>query len=220
MRARRVAPARAHGERVLADRDRDAERRAQLPRRGPARCRTGPRPRAGSPQAAIQFAESLTSPSARTSAAAMFVIASPTAMRPEAGASSSAMAGRSPSAIASPVAPARPEVVTATSLTGTCQGPTSGSRLIMPPTLRSPIVTRKPLSATAGRRSRRVKGFARLDARRRRSRRRGAGGARHSSACAADGPSRSAIGMSTTRSPVFASSTTSRPSPAASPITA
>ncbi len=110
---------------------------------------------AGSPQAAIQFAESLMSPSARTSAAAMFVIASPTAMRPEAGASSSAMAGRSPSAIASPVAPEKPEVVTATSLTGTCHGPTSGSRLIIPPTLRSPIVTRKPLSAIAGsRRSR------------------------------------------------------------------
>ena len=43
--------------------------------------------------------------------------------------------------------------VTAQSATGTCQGPTIGSRWLKPPTLRSPIVIRKRLLATVGCRS-------------------------------------------------------------------
>ena len=142
----------------------------------------------GSPQAAIQFAESLTSPSARTSAAAMLVIASPTAMRPDAGASRSAMAGRSPSAIASPVAPERPEVVTATSLTGTCQGPTSGSRLIMPPDAAIADRDQEALVRDGRQAQQALEGVAKLPRTRRRSRRRADGGARRSSASAADDP--------------------------------
>ncbi len=56
----------------------------------------------GWPQAAIQLAESRTSERRRTSAAAMLVIASPIAMRPEAGASSRASGVRSPMDMASP----------------------------------------------------------------------------------------------------------------------
>ncbi len=55
-----------------------------------------------SPQAAIQFADSLMSPIRSTGAAARFVIASPTAMRPDAAASIAAIGVRSPIAIASP----------------------------------------------------------------------------------------------------------------------
>ncbi len=57
-------------------------------------------------------------------AAAMLVSASPTAIRPEAGASNTASGARSPIAIASPVYTSKLVVVTATSLTGTCHGPT------------------------------------------------------------------------------------------------
>ncbi len=56
----------------------------------------------GCPAGAIQLAESLTSSSERMPAAAIFVIASPIAMRPDAGASISASGVRSPIAIASP----------------------------------------------------------------------------------------------------------------------
>ena len=57
----------------------------------------------GCPAAHIQFAESLISPRSRIEpAAAMFVIASPTAMRPDAGPSINASGVRSPIAIASP----------------------------------------------------------------------------------------------------------------------
>jgi hypothetical protein len=56
----------------------------------------------GSPQAAIQFAESRTFVNAPMSAARMLVSASPTASRPDAGASSTATGVRSPIAIASP----------------------------------------------------------------------------------------------------------------------
>ena len=56
----------------------------------------------GWPAAPIQLAESLTSPSFAIGAAAMLVIASPTAMRPEAGPSISASGVRSPIANASP----------------------------------------------------------------------------------------------------------------------
>ena len=104
----------------------------------------------GCPAGAIQFAESFTSPRARMPAAARLVIASPTAMRPEAGASISASGVRSPMAIASPAYPSKSISVTATSATGTCQGPTIGSREHSPPTVRSPMVTRNVLSATAG----------------------------------------------------------------------
>ena len=54
----------------------------------------------------------------------MFVTASPIAMRPDAGPTSAASGVRSPIAIASPVTARKPVKVTATSLTGTCQGPT------------------------------------------------------------------------------------------------
>ena len=83
----------------------------------------------------------------------MLVIASPTAMRPEAGASSRASTGRSPMLMASPVVASKPVAVTAQSATGTCQGPTIWSRTVRPPTVRSPMVMRKFLLATAGRRS-------------------------------------------------------------------
>ncbi len=107
----------------------------------------------GCPAAHIQFAESFTSPILSIDAAAMFVIASPTAMRPDAGPSINAAGVLSPIAIASPRKVAYPIVVTAQSATGTCQGPTIWSRAHIPPTDRSPIVTRKVLSATAGSRS-------------------------------------------------------------------
>ena len=58
----------------------------------------------GSPQAAIQLQLSLTRGSSM-GAASRLVIASPTAMRPEAGAFSAASGVRSPSAIASPRKP-------------------------------------------------------------------------------------------------------------------
>ena len=57
----------------------------------------------GWPAAAIQLADSFTSSSAAMRALAMFVIASATAMRPEAGASTSASGVRSPIAMASPL---------------------------------------------------------------------------------------------------------------------
>ena len=56
----------------------------------------------GCPAAAIQLADSLTSRQRAIGAAAMLVIASPTAMRPDAGASINASGVRSPIAIASP----------------------------------------------------------------------------------------------------------------------
>jgi hypothetical protein len=56
----------------------------------------------GSPHAAIQFADSRTSLNRVMSAATTFVIASATAMRPDAAGSSSASGVRSPIAIASP----------------------------------------------------------------------------------------------------------------------
>ena len=57
----------------------------------------------GWPQAAIQLADSTMSPSVSMGAAAMFMIASATAMRPDAGASINASGARSPMAMASPV---------------------------------------------------------------------------------------------------------------------
>ena len=106
----------------------------------------------GSPQAAIQLQLSLMRSSA-TGAASRFVMASPTAMRPEAGASRLASGVRSPMAIASPRKPAKSASVTAQSATGTCHGPTIGSRWLRPPTVRSPMVIRKRFEATVGWRS-------------------------------------------------------------------
>ena len=79
----------------------------------------------GAPAAAIQLAESFTSESARTGAAARFVRASATAIRPEAGASSTARGVRSPIANASPAYPWNESSVVAQSATGTCHGPTA-----------------------------------------------------------------------------------------------
>ena len=107
----------------------------------------------GSPQAAIQFADSTTRSRLATSAAATFVSASATAILAAARGSSSASGARSPIATASPVKPRKPLNVTAQSATGTCHGPTIWSRATSPPTLRSPMVTRNDLSATAGMRS-------------------------------------------------------------------
>ena len=56
--------------------------------------------------------------------------------------------------------------VTATSATGTCHGPTIGSREHRPPTVRSPIVTRNVLSATAGSCSTRYAASSSVDRRR------------------------------------------------------
>lgn len=75
------------------------------------------------PQAAIQLRESFTSGSF-TSAAAMLVSASPTAMRLAAAASITAIGVRSPIDMASPRFVSKPSVVTPQSATGTCQGPT------------------------------------------------------------------------------------------------
>src|SRR5581483_8911117 len=76
------------------------------------------------PQAAIQLADRATSESCMMRAAAMLVIASAMAMRPEAGASMTASGVRSPTAIASPVVSSSEAAVTAQSATGTCHGPT------------------------------------------------------------------------------------------------
>jgi hypothetical protein len=103
----------------------------------------------GSPQAAIQLAESLTRDSS-IGAASKLVIASATAMRPAAGASSAAIGVRSPMAIASPARLEKSASVTAQSATGTCHGPTIWSRCVRPPTVRSPIVIKNRLLATVG----------------------------------------------------------------------
>jgi len=105
----------------------------------------------GWPAAAIQLHDSLIRDSGPIGAAARLVIASPIAMRDAAAASSSAIGGRSPSAMTSPAVVSNPARVSAQSATGTWNRPIIGSRAIMPPTVRSPIVTRKLLSATAGR---------------------------------------------------------------------
>ena len=104
----------------------------------------------GWPAAAIQLADSLTRFSDSTGAASRLVIASPTAIRAEAAASSKASGVRSPIAIASPVLPSKPLRVIAQSATGTCHGPIIWSRAVSPPTVRSPMVTRKVLAATVG----------------------------------------------------------------------
>ncbi len=80
----------------------------------------------------------------------MLVIDSATAIRAAAAELSSARGDRSPMLIACPVFPRKEEALTATSLTGTCHFPTIWSRVVNPPTLRSPIVTRNFLLATAG----------------------------------------------------------------------
>ena len=103
----------------------------------------------GSPQAAIQLAESLTR-SSSMGAASRLVMASPTAMRPEAGALTVASGVRSPMLMASPAKPLKSASVTAQSATGTCQGPTIWSRWLKPPTVRSPMVIKKRLEATVG----------------------------------------------------------------------
>ncbi|MPM73150.1 hypothetical protein SDC9_120126 [bioreactor metagenome] len=102
-----------------------------------------------SPQAAIQLADIFTRESSM-GAASMLVMASATAMRPDAGALMAASGVRSPMAIASPLKPLKSASVTATSATGTCHGPTIWSRCVRPPTARSPMVIRKRLDATVG----------------------------------------------------------------------
>src|SRR5690606_22564544 len=76
------------------------------------------------PQAAIQLADSLIFLSDWTSEATKLVSASTTAIRPEAGASSTASGLFSPMAMASPRTDSKSDNVTAQSATGTCQGPT------------------------------------------------------------------------------------------------
>ena len=107
----------------------------------------------GWPAAAIQLADSLISPIFRMRAATMLVTASPTAIRPEAGGLNTANGVRSPRANASPNEVLKPIEVTATSATGTCHGPTIWSRAVSPPTVRSPMLIKKVLSATEGNRS-------------------------------------------------------------------
>ena len=107
----------------------------------------------GSPAAAIQLAESRIFEILSIAAAAILVTASAIAIRPEAGAFSTARGVRSPIAIASPVSLAKPLNVTAASATGTCHGPTIWSRVTSPPTVLSPIVIRKDLLPTHGKRS-------------------------------------------------------------------
>ena len=80
----------------------------------------------------------------------MLAMASAMARRAEAGASTTATGGRSPRARASPAKPSKDAAATAQSATGVCQGPTIWSCATSPDTLRSAMVTRKRLSATAG----------------------------------------------------------------------
>ncbi len=150
-------------------------------------------------------------------AAAMFVIASATAMRPDAGALSVASGVRSPIAIASPVAPSKPVAVIATSLTGTCHGPTSWSRTVRPPTVRSPMWIRNDLSATAGNRS--TRSTASSSSMPVRSSVVRLCGTRVTSRVIFGGlPSSIAIGMSTGRLSKSASLTTRRPSSVSVPM--
>ena len=107
----------------------------------------------GEPAAAIQLADSFTSERSLTGAAARLVSASPTAIRPEATGSITAIGARSPMANASPAYPSNDSRVVAQSATGTCQGPTIWSREQRPPTVRSPMAIRNVLSATDGARS-------------------------------------------------------------------
>ena len=102
------------------------------------------------PAAAIQLADNLMRSSDSTGAASRLVIASPTAIRADAAASSRASGVRSPIAIASPVNPSKPLRVIAQSATGSCHGPTIWSRAVRPPTVRSPMVTRNDFDATLG----------------------------------------------------------------------
>ena len=85
-------------------------------------------------------------------------------MRPDAGALTTASGVRSPIEKASPAYSPKPSSVVAQSATGTCQGPTIWSREQRPPTVRSPIVIRNVLSATAGARSTRSTASAQVDA--------------------------------------------------------
>ena len=76
------------------------------------------------PAGAIQLADNFKLAISLIKLAAILVIASPIAIRPEAGASIKANGARSPMAKASPALVSNPAVVTATSATGTCHGPT------------------------------------------------------------------------------------------------
>jgi len=107
---------------------------------------------AGSPLAAIQLADSLILSIDSIGAPARLVTVSTIAIREAARGSITASGVRSPIASASPRYPAKSASPTAQSATGTCQGPTIWSRAHRPPTVRSPMVIRKDLLATAGRR--------------------------------------------------------------------
>ncbi len=129
-------------------------------------------------------------------------------MRPEAGASSAARGVRSPMAMASPRKPTKSASVTAQSATGTCQGPTIGSRWLRPPTVRSPMVIRKRLLATVGWRS--TSKATRSSVTPVRSSGGSRRGTRCTSRCIFGGlPSSTSIGMSMTRWPPGPSSSTS-----------
>src|SRR3546814_3184849 len=65
--------------------------------------------------------------------------------------------------MASPVVDSKPVAVTAQSATGTCHGPTIWSRTVRPPTVRSPIVIKNCLLATAGSCSTRLAASARSE---------------------------------------------------------
>jgi hypothetical protein len=108
--------------------------------------------------------------------------------------------------------------VTAQSATGTCQGPTIWSRWFRPPTVRSPMVTRKRLLATVGWRSTSkatCSSFTPV--------RSSGASARHALHVAVHRgglPSSTSIGMSITRSPPGPSSSTSCGSSVVTPTTA
>src|SRR6266576_1241155 len=111
-------------------------------------------PSPGLDAAHIQLALSLMREISPTFAAIRFVNDSATAMRAEAAALSNATGVRSPMDMASPVLTSNPYdvLVTATSATGTCHGPTIWSLVTRPVMLRSPIVIRNDLDPTEGRR--------------------------------------------------------------------
>ncbi len=146
-------------------------------------------------------------------------MASPTAMRADAAASIRASGVRSPTAMASPATPLKSVSVTATSASGSCQGPTIWSREHRPPTLRSPMVTRKFLAATVGCASTRRPASRRSSLEASRRGQRGAGVRWVSRCILGDLPNSTSIGRSIGSEPSGAFSTR-RSSAVAKPTTA
>ena len=145
-----LLPRRAHRHRVLADRDADAEP-GQSSRATACTVSKSAASSPGEPAAAIQLAESLTRPERSIGAAARLVSASPTAMRPEAGASITAIGvALADGERLAGVAVEGERVSSRSRRRAPATDRPSGRGSERPPTVRSPIVIRKVLSATVG----------------------------------------------------------------------